>query len=400
MLGVRGPRTYLVLFQNPAELRATGGMPGAYAIVRVRRGAFSFLSAGSAPGDWGVARRPVLPLGRSALQLYTRRPGVFPQDVNFSPHFPTAALLAREMYRRYSGRRVDGVIATDPVALSYLLRATGPVSVAGMPAGTALTADNAVPLLLSDVYARIPDPSVQDRFFAAAARSVFGALATGRAQPRPALAALVQAAGERRILMWSADRSEQRLLEGTVLGGVMPRDDGVRPTVGVFLNDGSGSKLGYYLTPTVELSDGACRTDGRGELRVRVTLASAAPRGGLPPYVVGLGLSGEPYTARTLVMVFTPTGGSVLGAWLDGRRVGVRSGTERGRKVGIASVDVRPGARRTVEFALLTGHPMGEGSGAPRLWTTPGTRPWEIGTYVHHACDGAAGRGDPPGTHP
>ena len=31
------------------------------------------------------------------------------------------------MYRVHSGRRVDGVVATDPVALSYLLQATGPV---------------------------------------------------------------------------------------------------------------------------------------------------------------------------------------------------------------------------------------------------------------------------------
>mgnify|MGYP006151624567 CR=1 FL=1 len=39
--------------------------------------------------------------------------------------------------------------------------------------GRTLTAENAVPLLLSDVYAQLPDPEQQDVFFSAAARSVF-----------------------------------------------------------------------------------------------------------------------------------------------------------------------------------------------------------------------------------
>ena len=55
-------------------------------------------------------------------------------------------------------------------------------------------------------------------------------------------------------------------------------------------------------------------------------MGSTAPASGLPPYVLGLGLAGDPYTIRTVVMVFSPAGGSVVDAALrvegvDGLRV-------------------------------------------------------------------------------
>ena len=40
MLGVDGPREILLLFQNNAELRSTGGIPGALALLRTEGGAF------------------------------------------------------------------------------------------------------------------------------------------------------------------------------------------------------------------------------------------------------------------------------------------------------------------------------------------------------------------------
>ena len=82
---------------------------------------------GTASNDLGGFDSPVLRLDPAMRQLYTDRLGIHPADVNFTPHFPTTAILAREMYRRRSGHVVDGVVATDPVALAYLLRATGPV---------------------------------------------------------------------------------------------------------------------------------------------------------------------------------------------------------------------------------------------------------------------------------
>jgi hypothetical protein len=385
LLGADGPRRYLMLFQNLAEVRATGGMPGAFIVVETHDGAVQLIEQGSAAAAIRSFPAPVLPLDPDAEALYSERLGIFPADVNLTPDFPTAARLAREMYRLRSGKTVDGVIATDPVALSYLLRASGPVP---MPFGAPLTADSAVRMLLSQIYATATNAQ-QDAYFAHAARAAFEVLTRPQANPRGLLAELARAAGERRLLLWSADRDLQKNIEGTVLAGALPLDDGAAPTVGVFLNDGSGAKLSYYLAPAATLAVGGCDGDGSRELRLRVTIGSTAPRSGLSEAVLGLGLSGDPYTIRTNVSVFSPTAGAIADATLDGAEAEMGTGVEHGRAVGIVTVDLPPGATKTLAVTLLTGPaPAVTQAGAvrPRLWTTPAVVPWKTDVTAGTPC--------------
>jgi hypothetical protein len=384
LLGAHGRRTYLVLFQNLAEVRATGGMPGAYVVIGADRGAVRIVDQGSASALRTFAR-PVLPLDGNLRALYSDRLGKFPADVNFTPHFPTAARLAREMYRRRSGRTVDGVLATDPVALSYVLRTIGPVAV---PGGTTLTAGNAVRVLLSEAYAGALGPVEQDNYFSAAAKATFGALMRRPVDPAAVLAQLAKAAGERRLLLWSAVPAEQAVVTGTVLDGTLPETDGATPTVGVFLNDGTGAKLSYYLRHSAELTVAGCRPDGRLDLRLRVTLRSTAPRSGLSPAVLGIALAGEPYTIRTNVLLVSPTGGGVVRVRMGGRPVAIGAGEEQRRAVGVVTVDLRPGATRTLEATLVSGiPPTGWGpTVTPRLRTTPGIGPARLSVRSADGC--------------
>jgi hypothetical protein len=382
MLGVDGPRTYLVVFQNLAEARATGGMPGAFVVVSANAGAIRIVDEGTAI-DLGNFDRPVLPLGPDVLSLYTDRPGVFPADVNLTPDFPTAAALFREMYRRRTGRGVDGVLATDPVALSYLLRATGPLRT---PTGDPLDSGNAVRLLLSDVYARMASVPDKDRYFASTARTVFDALSRGAASPPAAVAALAQAAAEHRVLVWSRYPGEEARLAGTVLEGALPRvESPATPTVGVFLNDGSGAKLDYYLTRGANLNVGDCRPDGRRELRLRVVLGSTVPRTSLPEHVLGLRLGGDPYTVRTNVMVFAPVHGGIVDMRRDGVPVPFGAGTEHGRAVGVLTTYLTPGQHLTVDVGLLTAAGAA-GPVSPRLWVTPGVNDWQLSAESGPNC--------------
>ena len=125
----------------------------------------------------------------------------------------------------------------------------------------------------------------------------------------------------------------------------------------------------------------ACRSDRRREMRLRVTLGSTAPTSGLPPYVLGLRLSGDAYTVRTVVSVYSSTGGAVSRMTLDGEPVSFGAGRSRRR-------DVKPGARRTLEVVLLTGTPPAgsDGSLSPRLWTTPAVRPWKQSVGTADGC--------------
>jgi uncharacterized protein DUF4012 len=385
MLGADGSRTYLVLLQNLAEVRATGGMPGAFVVIRADRGQVTISDQGTA-GGLGKFAAPVLALSPADRALYTDKPAVFPADINFTPHFPTTGALAREMYRRRSGVTVDGVFATDPVALSYLLTALGPVPV---PGGEPLTAATAVSFLLSRIYAEGVSPKRQDEYFAAAARATFQALVSRPLAPSALLGALARAAGERRLLLWSTHSEENAVLADTVLAGVLPASDGVDPTVGVFLNDGSGAKLGYYLVHRVELAvTPTCRGDGRREITLRVTLGSTAPESGLSASVLGLGLSGHPYTLRTNVSLYSPTGGSIVTVRLDRVERPFGANRDRRRAVGVVTVDLPPGRERTLNVTMLTGVPT-DGYGptvTPRLRTTPGVVPWPESVVSGTGC--------------
>ncbi|MDG6100823.1 DUF4012 domain-containing protein [Dactylosporangium aurantiacum] len=383
MLGAAGPRTYLVLFQNLAEVRATGGMMGAYVVLRADRGAIGIVEQGAAATGIGTFPEPVLPLDPDQEELHTDRLGTFPADVNLTPDFPTAAALYREMYRLRSGRAVDGVLATDPVALAYLLQATGPVDVAG---GPPLTGATAVRRLLSDVYLTIPDQASQDAFFAGAAKAVFDKLTTAAFSTAALVPALRRAAQERRLLAWSAHPQEQAEIAATAFAGTLPAEDGARPTVGVFLNDGTGAKLGYYLTREAGLSAGECLEDGSRHLKLTVRLASTAPSAGLPRSVLGLGLAGE-YVIRTNVMVYLPSGGAPVDATQDGAPVDYGSGFELGRTVAVFTVDLAPGRSSTLELNLITGPlPVPGAAFTPRLLTTPGIAPWTLRLQSAEAC--------------
>lgn len=378
LLGADGARTYLVVSQNPAELRSTGGIFGAYALARAEKGRLRIVEQGSG-AQVGPFREPVLRMDSQFQDLYDDLPGVYPADVNLTPHFPTAAKLYREMFRRRTGIAVDGVLAMDPVVLSYLLKATGPVTV---PPGVKLTSESAVRVLLSDSYQRL-SPHRQDTFFAASARAAFDTFLTRPIDQRALITAIDRAVAERRLLFWSAWPAEQRALTGTAVEGALPERESI-PTVGVFLNDGSGAKLGYYLVPSGDLTVGECRDDGRRELRLRVTLRSMAPRSGLSRSVLGLGLAEDPYTVRTVIYVFSPAGGTVASGRLDGQDIDVGSGSERGRQVGIVTVDVSPGGSRTIEISLLTAP---NATGDAGLWLTPAVHPWTTHITTASTCD-------------
>ncbi|MET8310590.1 DUF4012 domain-containing protein [Micromonospora sp. NPDC005173] len=377
LLGANGPRRYLLVSQNPAELRATGGMFGAYAMIEADKGQVRMGKQGSSAslGQFN----PPLKLPAETRALWTDLPGIYPADVNLTPHFPTAATLYREMFRRKTGTTVDGVLAVDPVVLSYLLKATGPVLV---PGGVPLASEKVVQTLLNETYQRL-DVRQQDAFFAASSAAVFDASFKENVNPKVLLSAFDRAITERRMLFWSARPEEQRTIGDSRMAGTLPEQDTV-PTVGVFLNDGSGAKLGYYLRPTANLTVGECQPDGRRELRLRVTLRSTAPKSGLSESVLGLGMAGDPYTMRTLVSIFSPAGGSVLDARLDGTEIAMGSGTERRRQVATANVEASPGAERTLEVTLLTAK---TGVGQAELWLTPTASPWTTQVHSASSCD-------------
>ena len=190
MLGANGPREYLMLVQNNAEQRATGGIPGSVVRLRAVGGAVKVVEQRSGSSLGGLPK-PVLPLTSQERALFGDDLGREMLDVTFTPDFPRSAQLAQAIWREKVGGGVDGVFSIDPGALAHVLGATGPVK---LLTGQQLTAKNAEQLLLNDVYRQIADPRLQDAFFAMTAGTIFDAMLGGQGKPTAVVDALAQAA--------------------------------------------------------------------------------------------------------------------------------------------------------------------------------------------------------------
>lgn len=371
MLGADGPRDYLLLSLNNAELRTTGGIPGALAVLHTDGGKIT-LARTASDALIGEFADPVLPLSDAEKTLYQNLPGQFIQDVTMTPDFARSGALAQEMWKRRTGQTVDGVLAIDPVALSYVLDAIGPVQ---GPSGVQLTSSNAVDVLLNRVYSDIPKPADQDAFFASVTHSIFQKALGGGTSDTKLVDAVLKSASEQRMHLWSAHADEQTLLAGTTLATAEPQKQNGKTALGVYLNDGTGAKMDYYLRAGVGTAAIMCRADNKPYFEARIALTSTAPSDAatsLPEYVTGGGFYGvDPGTIRTNVFVHAPKGTVFYGVKVNGREVSWVAATGSDSVAGV-TVLTAPGTTVTIAFEMLgtTSAPT-----ATTLQTTPMSSP-------------------------
>jgi hypothetical protein len=379
MLGAESPRNYILMIQNNAEARSSGGIPGALAVITLDRGKMT-LGAQSSAGDVGIMS-PTLPVDEEQVQIYSGRLGKYLQDVNLTPDFPTAASTVQMMWKKKTGQNVDGVISIDPVALGYILDATGPVKISkpellAMPGGlpTELTGKNVVPTLLSDVYAKIEQPKLQDAYFAGVAQEIFAALSSGKGDAKALVDGLTRGTAEGRVLVWSGKTDEQAIIAKYPLSGSIAGPSVSPAQFGVYFNDGTGAKMDYYVKRTVQLVE-ECTADEYGQVKVRITSTNTAPADAatsLPAYVTGDGIFGvPPGTVRTNVIAYGPVQANVETAMVDGKKTDFAAHRHSNRPVGTVTVTLAPGQSSTVEltFGKIVQHTE------PNLVVTPTLQP-------------------------
>ncbi|MDQ2623799.1 MAG: DUF4012 domain-containing protein, partial [Actinomycetota bacterium] len=363
MLGAEGERHYLALFLNSAELRSTGGLVGAMAVITADDGALS-MSATRAGTDLPRLDEPVLPLTPAELELHSEALGRRVAGIALTPDFARTAQLAAAMWEADTGQSVDGVVATDVVALAGLLAATGTVTTSD---GTELTSETAVAELLHEPYLRYKKQAEADAFFADAAGRVFAKVVAGGGSFSQIIDALATASGEGRVLVWSDDDDEQAGLHTAGISGAFL--SGAAPSAGgIFLNDATGGKLDYFLDAEVDVARVVCE-DGGMRVGARLRLASRVPAdvADLPEYVTGVA-DVPKGSFITRVSAYGPAGGSLFSTKIDGAAVGGRQGVEEERDVNVLSVELAPGQSVSYEIEWFVPR-----VGPVEVWSTPTT---------------------------
>jgi hypothetical protein len=392
MLGADGQRQWMVLLQQDAEARGTGGLVGAFAVLTTDQGRITLKQAASRAT---LDRGPAIPAGfiPSGVRAVYREDLTEWSDFNASPDFAyTGELVNAGWNRRKDSTPLNYVAGIDQYGVAGLLAATGPVSVRGVK----VDSGNAVDFLSRGIYARWSNPHTVDDVTTALVQEVFRRFAAGRFDLRSLVTAMREPIAQRRVLLWAADQDEQAQLAQLSVSGALPSGPGAFAMAVV--NNGGGNKLDAYLKVHTGYQGGRCYGNTRVG-QIQVTLDNTAPRNGLPAYVdvrsdlVGLGYTGEQThngSNRVILEIYGPVGSTAALTTLDGKPLAPALGTDNNHTVWRVAVLMNAGQRRTVNVVMTAPAVDGDAGTRPVVLTQPMVKPATVSTTPLSSCDNSS----------
>ena len=130
LLGNPNSKTYMILFQNDAELRPTGGFMTAYAYLRVTKGRIEPLASNDIY-DLDARFNKKVP-ANPAIKKYLNETYLNLRNVNMSPDYKVSMDEFFKYYRDIPNLpRPDGIIAIDTRFPVEILKIIGPIGVGG-----------------------------------------------------------------------------------------------------------------------------------------------------------------------------------------------------------------------------------------------------------------------------
>ena len=368
MLGRQDRQRYFVAFTSPAEARGTGGFLGTFGILNADKGKLSVERLGSNT-ELNDFTAPVVDLGEEYTRLYSNNSALW-SGMNLSPHFPFAAKQWIEGWKRQTGEQLQGALAVDPATLSYLMGVTGPIT---LPDGEPLTSTDVVPFLANGVYQRFAsDNAARKKFQVTVADRAINGLIAGEAHPQLILTAMARAASERRLLVYSADPTVQRVIEQWPLSGIVDTTPG--PYAMLVVNNLAGNKADYFLDRSLTYRQVSCGSP-RVDSQITAILTNNLPPSGNAPAVIYRGDPGagvaKPLSTRVSAEILLPIGAGITSATLNGEEVPIASISEAGRPGTVFSLDLE--RAKPVTLLLNIREPVSVSE--PRVPVQPLVRP-------------------------
>jgi hypothetical protein len=341
---------YFLAFQNPAELRGTGGLIGEYGILESSPKG-PHLSQVAPYSELDQRVRDGVALGANLPQRFERFPvsSTF-WAVNVPAHLPTVGETMVRLYRNATGQRLDGVIALDPIALAEILRVSGPVTADG----TTLDAGNVADQTLVRAYIRYErDQAARKRFLEDVAKQTMVAFQrTLPSRPIDLIKGLAKAARGRHLQVYSTDPDAERALLGIGIAGstVAPAEGDYLMPISV---NTAGNKLDAFLERRLRYQV-RLQADGGARANAALVLRNTGPASGLPRYIIG------PFDARfragqnSQFQTLHVAGAYGLAkATVDGRPAEVEAQEELGGLSLSQPVDIQAGKAVTLGFELV-----------------------------------------------
>lgn len=321
VLGANGNRTYLIVAQNSAELRSSGGFPGSMGTLEIRDGEIIL-------NDFAKVYDVLTDTNPSSVSITDEEYALFgaasmdcPRDAGIDPDFTRVASIWAASYEERNAAHLDGVISITPSVVQDILAIVGPVTLSD---GTELTGSNATKVLQSDIYwkylAEGADPdgtggAVTDALFAQAAHETFNKLFSNlNADTLIKFAScMAKDMEDRTVMFWLTDEGDQAILASLDCSGAL-NDDPMRPELGVFFSLWVGSKMGWYVNIDNQVLESKKNADGSYTYKMQTTFTDTVSSeeivaGG--EYIIGDIYDYEYGILYPCLYIYAPAGGSI-----------------------------------------------------------------------------------------
>jgi len=352
-LGFNGKRRYLVMLQNPAEARGSGGLFSAFLILELTDAKPVIVEANSRKvlDELRIPTKGILDKKNTALWGKAQSKWA---SFNVSADFPHVARLAQAgMAAR--GTPVDGVIAIDPGAVGAVLAGTGAVE----HDKVTIDATSAEAFFTKGIYALYPsfsDVEAKDELTLGLLYATMDSVLNRPLDLAALATSLPEAVADGHVKIWSADTDESSWLDQLGASGSLESAD--PETLAIAFNNGVGGKIDAYVSAAANLTPGLC-VDPEFDLpgyrlnTLDLQVTNDAPAD-LPDYV-DFRLDDGPRTpgsTRTLIHVYGPVGAVDMSATLDGAPIDLVTGTEAGRPVWASEMELARGETRTLAITF------------------------------------------------
>ena len=355
VLEQKGQKRWFISIQNLAELRGTGGITGAFAVITTNNGKMKLEEYGSdkvllSDGRIDYASFPEELRNLWGVDLADWR------DINASAHAPYGARLLADGWEQLRGQKVDGVMFIGQGVVSQLSGAVGPIETRGVT----VDKDNAVDFFAKEIYAKFTNVKDKDDVVGELAKEMFSRLVDGKVSGGGLFAAAANDKTGDRVMAWSRDKATQQIFSKYQVSGEVPTAFG--PHVFVTVNNAGGNKLDAYTTLKADYLLGICNVDtftgyqGR-KSRVTVEVTNSSPKG-LPAYVDmrlddSFGEARPKGSNRLLVTIYGPVSSEAESLTVDGVEDFAINGMDRNRPLWIFDLQMLPGTTREVVLNLV-----------------------------------------------
>lgn len=125
IFGLDEPQVYMILLQNNAEVRATGGFIGSYVVLLFDGARITKFKVDDIYNPDGLLPQDITPPAPYEKYLGVKSFGS--RDANFWPDFAVSAAKVSELYELATGEKVNTVIGINLSLIEKILKVTGPV---------------------------------------------------------------------------------------------------------------------------------------------------------------------------------------------------------------------------------------------------------------------------------